>query len=459
MAQELPSPEPGAGLWNDILWNDLLTFIEERAVIPILGADLLDVDVGGTPVRLEKIIATRLAERLGLPPEEAAAEPSLNDVACRFLRDPRNKRQTLYINLGQVVRELKVEAPRPLRQLAQITHCNLFVTTTFDPLLADALAAVAGRPAPRVLGYAPKKIIEDLPSPKEALRQPVVYHLFGRPDGSRPYVVSEEDLLEFVCALQTGPRPEKLFDALKNNHLLVLGCNFSDWLARFFLRATKQDPLSESRDVLEFLADSHMYRDRGLVLFLRHFTSQTKVFQGGAAEFVQELWRRWQERNPAGGAAPPEEAPARAAGDGRFIFISYLHEDRAAVEILVAGLKRAGLACWYDEERLGHGAKYNPLIARNINECACFLAVLSRSAAARDEGYFFQEWDLAQARERRMRSDRQFIVPVVVDDAQHFPGLQHRDRPVEAELTLRPLPGGRVTDEFVARLRQLVGGS
>lgn len=39
-----------------------------------------------------------------------------------------------------------------------------------------------------------------------------------------------------VRTLQTpNKRPQRLFDHLRGKHILVLGCGFPDWLARFFL--------------------------------------------------------------------------------------------------------------------------------------------------------------------------------------------------------------------------------
>ena len=69
------------------------------------------------------------------------------------------------------------------------------------------------------------------------MQRPCVYHLFGKVAASPSYVISDEDMLEFICALQSEHlTPEKLFHELEHSHLLFIGSNFSNWLARLFLR-------------------------------------------------------------------------------------------------------------------------------------------------------------------------------------------------------------------------------
>ena len=145
------------------------------------------------------------------------------------------------------------EPPRALRQLAAITDFDLFVSTTFDPLLETAinLERFGGAPSTDVLSYSPNRVA-DLPSERDRLQRPVVYHLFGRVSASPTYVISDEDLLEFICALQSEHlAPEKLFHELEHNHLLFIGSNFTNWLARLFLRMAKRQRLSDPRDVGE----------------------------------------------------------------------------------------------------------------------------------------------------------------------------------------------------------------
>jgi hypothetical protein len=454
MGQESLQSAGDSGRWRESDWNILLTYIEELRVVPIIGRDLLQVGRDGKVAPLEQYLAERLVDVLGLSGDVLPPRPTLNDVACHFLRDRNNQREDLYILLGQVLKEAALAPSKALCQLADIWHFNLFLTTSFTPLLEEAVRNKRSTVKPAA--YWSHDLFEDLPPMKVgSFSDPIVYYLLGRPQGSRPYVISDEDLLEFVWELQLQPQPQNLFDALKENHLLLLGCSFSDWLARLFLRTARGGRLSESRGV-EYLADSLVQSDAGLVVFLQRFSNHTKIFPGGgAAEFLEALHTRWQERNPR---PTPPALPADAMPPGS-VFISYVAEDLAAARNLYAGLTDAGLTAWFDKTNLGGGDRFNALIQKNIDSCACFIPVLSRNSESRRGGFFFKEWHWAEERSLTFPDDREFIIPIVVDDTQEIKRINFRDKPLNKVLTLEWLKGGRVTPEFINRMQHIVKGN
>jgi hypothetical protein len=248
----------------------------------------------------------------------------------------------------------------------RITDFDLFVTTTFDPLLEQAmnLERFGGQPGTDVIAYAPNRVA-DLPAERSQLQRPVVYHLLGRLSASPTYVVSDEDMLEFICALQSEHlTPEKLFHELEYSHLLLIGSDFSNWLARMFLRMAKRKRLSDPRDVGEVFADGHTMDDERLVDFLQRVSVRTRVYSGAEA-FVGELYRALGGPPAIGGAGvggrrvpqrflpPSREMPENA------IFISYARDDLPAVQRLKAALDAAGLTTWFDFDRLEGGDDYD----------------------------------------------------------------------------------------------------
>jgi len=453
MVQDLLHPRVDTELWEEELWDELLAYIEEQRVIPIIGPDLMRVEVEGGEVLLDRYVAGQLAAKLSLPANLLPAEPSLDQVVWQLLGRKR-RREALYPTIRDIMLRAPFKSPKPLRQLAEISHFNLFLTMTFDSLLEEAINTVrfAGRPETAIVAYSPNNV-KDLDCAKESLNRPTVYHLLGKLSTSPAYVICEEDLLEFVCALQSdAKRPERLFDELEKNHLLLLGLNFSDWLARFFLRTAKRHRLSDQRDVLEILADTRTHHDASLVLFLQHFSSRTRLFQGGgAAEFVEQLWQRWRQRNPEQVARKPIIPPAREM-PARAIFISYARQDLAAVQELKAGLDVAGLPVWFDQASLEAGDSWEQKIKSNIGNCSCFLAVLSKNTEARREGVFRREWNYALDRDMNIDPGKPFLIPVVVDDTQEF--SRAPDRFLQKHLTW--LSGGGVTPEFVKKMQEIM---
>jgi hypothetical protein len=456
MTQDQLTSEAAPELWRDNIWDRLLDSLDERSVIPIVGPDLLHVEVDGTTTLFDQFIARRLAQTYRLPGDDLPAERALNAVVCQLFR-LRKDRYGICDDIFQIMKEADLQPSRPLRQLAEITDFNLFVSTTFDSLLEKAINHVrfSGAPVTSAIAYSPKRV-NDLPAAKEKLAKPTVYYLMGKLSATGNYVISDEDLLENVCDLQSpARRPDRLFDELKKNHLLILGEDYSDWLVRIFLRTAKGCRLSATRDFVEILADSRTHRDPGLVSFLLHFSSHTRVFRaGGAVEFVDLLWTRWRERHPDG-QLPEDNQPFRDMPRNA-IFISYAHDDLTAVQELKAGLEAAGLPVWYDNESLGPGDSFNPQIEQYITRgCSCFVPVISRNTERRHEGFFRREWNLAVDRDRGIHYGRRFIVPVIVDDTR----VPSAVPPRFAQLNYTWLPGGQVAPNFVKELQAIVNGS
>ncbi|MBM3854791.1 MAG: toll/interleukin-1 receptor domain-containing protein, partial [Verrucomicrobia bacterium] len=422
-ASDLPlGAAAAAPSFDDDAWEDLLNYIEEKRVIPIVGPELLRVETESGGRLLYDWLAEKLAARLGVDARALPQPCTLNDVVCWFL-SARGRREEAYTRLRTILRETNFAVPPALRQLAQITDFDLFVTTTFDPLLEQAINAerFAGAASTEVIAYSPNRVA-DLPVERERQQRPVVYHLLGRLSASPTYVISDEDTLEFVCALQSEHlTPEKLFHELEHNHLLLIGSNFSNWLARLFLRMAKRRRLSDPRDVGEVVADSHSAQDQRLMAFLQQVSVRTRVF-GGAERFVAELHERWRRRR--GGGAPADAAltaqpqrflPPQREMPEHAVFISYAREDLGAVQRLKAGLDAAGVTTWFDMERLESGDDYDRKIRQNIGRCSFFVPVVSATTQRRLEAYFRREWSYAVDRARNIAEGAVFILPVCID--------------------------------------------
>lgn len=450
---------PDATLDEDA-WDDLLSFIEERRVIPIVGPELLMVATDSGPRLLYDWVAERLAARLNVDTRQLPQPYTLNDVVCLFLAN-RGRREEAYVRLRGVLKDASFEPPAALRQLAAITDFDLFVSTTFDSLLESAinLERFAGAASTEALAYAPNRVT-DLPAERERLQRPVVYHLFGRLSASPTYVISDEDLLEFICALQSEHlAPERLFYELEHNHLLFIGSSFTNWLARLFLRMAKRQRLSAPRDVSEVLADDHTMQDDRLVAFLQQVSVHTRIYRG-AERFVSELHQRWQARHKPAAAA----SPVRPMGPARFlpparempdhaVFISYAREDLPAVQQIKAGLEAAGVTTWFDMDRLEGGDDYDHKIQRNIARCSYFIPVISANTERRLEAYFRREWSYALDRARNMAEGALFILPVTLDETSAAEAIvPERFR----ALHFTQMPGGEVTSEFARRLAEVM---
>jgi hypothetical protein len=441
------SISPITKLWDEDLWEELLAYLDEGQVIPIVGANWT-VEIQGKATSLEAHIAAKLSEKFALASSETGTPTTLNDAVSRYLLKPGKRRQTLYPAIFDIMERAQLAPPQPLMRLASIPRFNLFITTGFDRLLEKAIddARFNGEEYTQSIAYRPDRV-QDIDTSKAALTRPTVYHLFGQLSAMPYYSICDDDLLEWLSKLQSdAQRPARLFDELQSNHLLVLGGNFSDWLTRIFLRMTRRRSLSDPRNVLEILADNRSASDRELVFFLSNFSTGTKIFTGDAAQFTEELWSRWQARHPQTVQTTREWIPAEDIPD-KAVFISFSRQDLDSVQTLARGLRAAGIDFWFDlnpdpGSGLAIGDNFDRKIQSCIRRCSLFVAVLSRHTDARPESYFRREWHHAIERSRGFAPQAPFIIPVVIDGTDSFTTL-----PQTLDATHRiQLPDGVVTE-------------
>lgn len=434
-------------------WDELLLFITEGRVIPIVGRELLVVETLAGEALFGDLLAAELARALELSPEGLSPRPQLDEVATVYTQSGGQRRK-IYSKLRSLAASPAI-LPRSLRLLAEIFDFRLFLSTTFDPLLAETLDAVrfGGEPHTQRAAFSPHLQLEDLPCEIRLLDRPWVFQLFGRLSASADYAVTEEDSLEFLHVLQSEThRPPLLFDELGKNHLLLLGCAFPSWLTRFFLRTVKNRRLLIPRETSEIVADREVAADPALTQFLRLYSTEV-IGTGGAVEFVDELHRRWQKLRGGAGIEPTRPAPRAAAMPAGAIFLSYASEDREIAAQVVADLESAGLEVWFDRDKLTAGDAWDLEIRRNIHSCSLFLPLLSPGSQRRLEGYFRKEWHWAVERAHGFDEAFPFLIPLVAEGVAHratgFPEYFWTRQGVRLEQ-------GRAPSEFISRTREII---
>lgn len=442
----------------ELLWDQLLQFIEEESVIAVVGPELVQLSIEGRQVPLYRHLAERLAPRLGVSAEGLTDASPLHEVACRHLQQGGDL-QYVYSSLSSILKSYDdPQLPEPLLELAAIRPIQLYVSTTFDPFLARALDKVrfGGQSTTAVYSYSPDDA-QDIPGPVEASGRPAVYHLFGKVSAYPRYAVTEEDMLEFVHSLQSeARRPRLLFGELTRKNLLVLGGGFPDWLVRFIIRIAKQGRLTASGSgKTDIMADAGLRDNSGLILFLKYFGGRTKIFPGGAVEFVHELHQRWSARQPVAVPEPPARPAAPAAAGGLekgSIFLSYASEDRAVAQALKEQLEAADLDVWFDRDDLEGGDRFGPEIKSKIQHCSVFVPLLSRHVLTPEPRFFRKEWDYAIEIAGQLPETRAFIVPVAIDD---IPPTAGEVREKFREIHWQRLEGARASAALVETLSKL----
>ncbi len=441
---------------DDELWDELLQLIEEARVVPIVGRDLLVVDIDGQVGPLHHWLAQQLAAALGVPDDGEVRLTSLNAVACAYLARG-GEPEKIYNRLHRLLRNrAALPVPDPLRKLASISPFSLFVSTTFDSLLAQAINAerFGGVDYTRVVAYSPRDT-HDLPDDDDFRERPLVYQLLGRLSPMQDYVVTEEDALEFVHSLQSASHPVNLFATLDERPLLIVGCSFPGWLVRFFIRVARRNRLLLARGKTDFIVDPGGREDPALLAFLQNFKTRTEFFHhDDAVAFVDELHARWSAR------VEGHQRPGVAVVDlptmhQGAVFLSYASDDRPAAQAIRDALEAAGIDVWFDRDRLMTGDAFEGKIRRHIERCSLFMPVLSRSTVTPERRFFRIEWEHAQRVAVTAPESSRFILPVAIDDLPP----DHEDIPERFRaVQWARLDGGRVTPAFVEMVRALYRG-
>jgi hypothetical protein len=425
--------------------------MDERLVVPIIGPDAVVIDGEVGPRPYSEYLARWVESALELSPGDQPAS-DLNEVACRFLQMRGASRDELYTAVKVAVDENPVDPPPELRRLAGITAFKLYVTTEIDDLLRTAIDAARfkGQRRTRPFAYAPQRA-EDLPASLSSFSYPVVYHLFGRASAEQDYVVTEEDLLEFMHSLQSASRPRRLLDdELKPRTRLIIGSGYSDWLARFFLRVAKSERLRDAPRT-DVLAEED--EGAGVGAFLQHFNAQTRLYPGGALAFINALADQWEEYVKTHPQKEPEPVDTDVVEYA--IFINYASEDLAIAQELAAALTAADLPVWLDVDELRGGDDWERKLSLRIDLASVFVPVLTPRVLHDTRRFFRAEWSFAEPTARKASAKQPFVAPVCIGvekDEENIPEYIRRAQWMTVD------ENNRRYDAVVERLKELYEG-
>lgn len=125
---------------SEDFWDDLLGHLKEGLLLPIVGPEMLTVQsADGTPGPLMKEVAARLDARYSLG-TGAGAE---FDAVVRAFMQQRGAQESerLYRVVNDILDQIDAPPGEALRALASVRDLRLFVSTSFDSMLARALDA------------------------------------------------------------------------------------------------------------------------------------------------------------------------------------------------------------------------------------------------------------------------------------------------------------------------------
>ncbi len=420
--------------WTNDHWYDFLDDLSSNSgrYVPVVGSELMVYQEAGKRISVHQKLAKRLAAKLRVDTKELSEPFGLIEVIRTYqLRRKDFVSAKPYSSIVEILNEEKWPIPEPVRKLASIRHFNFFLNASWLPFLKLALEQERQFPvfeASNIVG----KPMQDFDDESIGVGL-CVFNLFGSASASssansNTFSVTDDDLLECMHRLLSNPPSRTSAHLLeKNRELLVWGCSFSSWLARFFLYSlVRTVPLQAGQARrMRVVADGRCTGDDSLQAFWTSLNAP--IYDGeSAVDFIDELFERWHKEFPAV-PDPLADAPQSILLDHNpfstgEIFISYARKDAEAAKEIAACLRNNGLSVWLDLDCLQNGDLYRAKIRSNIQYCSCFIPLISSEAIGNvvELGFMYKEEWLFAKEQAELRRDggmalSEFILPVCID--------------------------------------------
>lgn len=454
---------------EEINWKIIADEMKDNDLIPVVGPELLKMEINGQIQNYRFWLANELARELDLPTGDLSEllHP-IQEVMLEFYRKGDIRSIRPYQAVKALMGEKAVQIPQALVKLASIQKFRFFLTTMFEPFLEMAMneAWASGKESIRVLENNLASQPDDLKkfTQRTALQQfdvhyinklykgtapPSIYYLYGRPSRTRTYALSEDDVLEANLMLYNSIyRPDELINFLSQKRLVVLGCNFPNWLARFFISLTSPDPKRPVNQPVFVIGDTVCKSDKNLADYLRRIDAQI-VCETTLEAFIDKLYELWQGIKENETVFYSDENPF----EEQSVFISYASENKEIAVKLFGEIKSIGLPVWLDKKELKPGDQWAGKIESNLRNCSIFLPLISEASINADtERYFHKEWTLAIKLQESAGSIDFPILPILIET---IPG-DTASIPLEFKsLHWIEAPEGNISDDSLSLINQV----
>ncbi len=397
---------------NESHWRELTDSILKGDVIPVIGPEFLaanaiplnekdepDYDVINGWVNPQTAIIELLKHECGISDDIT----SFSELLWHD-KFPNNYRRAIHELIKALLNpnrgELRFIPSNLLIRLLRVCQSRFIITTSFMPLIEEAMEQEWGRGNVRVMNFSNDPERTDDLMESDDIQIPTVYHMFGELDArAGSYAVSDSDMLAFCRAWLTRP-PKTLAGVLGGKYLLMLGNNYSDWLCRFVWYSLKTELNKKPNGML---VESNA--DDSLMQFMNRI--ETFTHQNPEA-VVSELEKRVEKERKKREANKFKSTPKEETD----VFISYSRRDHEVVEKLYTLLTNRKLRVWYDRESLECGEHFEKEIYEAIKKTRLFVTLFTKNITeeANDAHLYRAEWNAGIERKRRLA--RNFIWPI-----------------------------------------------
>ena len=401
------------GVINERNWDLLFDAIEKERVVPIIGGEFFYTEDENKhlSVKVEDYALEHLKEHFHFIEKDADFTVLSDIIEEENFRSRRSRfigsQTDIYFEIDNILRGKKVECRPELLDFLSIHRFPLILTTSSFSDLETDLKTQYDDVDIKIYNKSARSDINTFLSSQK----PTIYYLFGKVNRiKKSFLVTEDDLLDYLHLWHNAEtRPSRLGDYLKDKFLLVLGCNYPNWLFRFFWHSIRNFTLiPNTYEMQGVIALEHVDADKELTNFLSRI--QTQIFEN-SMNFIEEFMRRWNARkkedNVEENYRPNENTD---------IFISYAKEDVDTVRGIVERMRKFGADVWFDENNLEWSDLYESIIEEKITRAKRFVPIISQTTMQQERRFFRREWAMA-IREMDYRFGMPYFAPIIIDNS------------------------------------------
>ncbi len=297
---------------DDFNWDELLSQIHHKNVIPVIGQGLYRVEIeseGKTDVLLYDYLADQLADVCGMsidPHENHRFAKACREFLIRDIDDPFDELSKFIM---QRIKGICLVPHGSLWKMARIKSFDFLMTTAQDNFLVDTINSVRSIPT-KILSYSlnnrrSSMLSDELADSFDRSQLTVLFHIFGNVSNDFGNAYTERYILESVLNFGFDYMRYsniRLLDMLRRKSFLFIGCGYDDWFYRLFIRSISQRPFVYYRnDSPLFVADDFGTADNHTFRQLPKFLSDhgIEVFlTGDSRNFVNLLFEKYENLYP-----------------------------------------------------------------------------------------------------------------------------------------------------------------
>lgn len=391
-------------------WTLLLEAISQKRVVIVLGDELFTiVDESGARIKVTDYVKQQLLQKFPLRFPDSSEDADFSTIEeqielSNYLNRGNNDSTNIYFEVYHILKDKQIECKGSIKRLLSLKQFPLILSTSF----IQQIPSLFNISEEKVHCYK-KSSTNDLNPDCLSSFAPALYYMFGRANSlSRSYMVTEEDYLDYLHHWHNSEfRPQNLCRYLSNKFLLVLGCNYPNWIFRFFWHSMRNFNLpSHSSFDTEGIVSVENSNDYQLRRFLARI--QTQVCENVDA-FVDELIENWNSTTGSQQTAESDEQSSEVD-----FFISYASEDYDVAKAVADIFTSKGARVWFDKRELTPGNEYEGIIKNVITHAKRFVPIISNNTLIEERRFFRKEWSLALG-EKAFRLNMEFIIPVRID--------------------------------------------